>query len=405
MAHVGRPDRDQVADEVLFAKFRPVFASIADGAVEREANRVLPVEPVDRLRQAGFGAVRIPVADGGSGASVEQFFALLIELGEADSNLPQLLRAHFGMVEERLHDDDSPVRDRWLRAVVDGAIIGNAVTEVGGGALGTVSTRLDRDGDDWYITGTKHYSTGSLFADWIAVSVADASGEQGFALVDATAEGIDLVDDWHGFGQRLTGSGTTTLHRVRVAEEDVFWFRDRGPSYMIAFYQLVLLASLAGIARAVVRDGITFVQARKRVFSHGSGPTPREDPLVQQVIGQLSAASFAAEATVLAAVAPLTRVNAARSRGAVDPALYDVAEITVSRAHGTVVDTVLGATTRLFEVGGASAVDSGRSLDRHWRNARTISVHNPGIYKTRTLGDHLLNGSEPTYSWVVGAAS
>ncbi|MDF2443699.1 MAG: hypothetical protein JWR01_1902 [Subtercola sp.] len=404
LAAVRRPDSDTVADEVLADRFRPVFARIAASAVERERGRVLPHEPVAWLRDAGFGAVRIPVADGGSGASVSQFFELLVELGEADSNLPQLLRAHFGMVEERLNDTDSPVRDRWLRAVVDGAIIGNAVTEIGSGTLGATETTVAGSAETgWSISGTKHYSTGSLFADWIAVGVVDERGERAFALVDARHPGVTLVDDWSGFGQRMTGSGTTVLDAVPVQYDDIFWYADRAPNYMIAFYQQVLLASLAGIGRAVLRDGIEFVKRRSRVFSHGSGATVREDPLVQQVIGQLSGASFAADAVVARSAAAFDRVNRSRDASGHAPAeLFDELEITVSRAHGTVVDTVLGAATRLFEVGGASSVESDRTLDRHWRNARTISVHNPGIYKTRNVGDHLLNGAAPAYGWVVG---
>ncbi|GGF22355.1 acyl-CoA dehydrogenase family protein [Subtercola lobariae] len=400
----SRPNVDDVAYDELATRFRSVFDRIAATAVERERGRVLPYEPVAWLREVGFGAVRIAVADGGGGASSSQFFELLIELGTADSNLPQLLRAHFGMVEERLNDVDSPVRDRWLRAVVDGAIIGNAVTEIGSGALGAVETTVSGDAENgWFITGTKHYSTGSLFADHIAIGVIDERGERAFALVDARHEGVELVDDWAGFGQRMTGSGTTVLDAVPVDPDDIFWFADRAPNYMIAFYQEVLLASLAGIGRAVLRDAVEFVTRRSRVFSHGSGATAREDPLVQQVVGQLSAASFAADAVVLAAAAQFDRLNAARDeQGFAAAELFDALEITVSRAHSTVVDTVLGAATRLFEVGGASSVDSAKTLDRHWRNARTISVHNPGIYKTRNVGDHLLNGAAPAYAWVVG---
>lgn len=69
-----------------------------------------------------------------------------------------------------------------------------------------------------------------------------------------------------------------------------------------------------------------------------------------------------------------------------------------------VADLVLDSTTRLFEVGGASAVDQGRNLDRHWRNARTISVHNPIIYKERSVGDHRINGTRPVFEWNVGAS-
>ena len=51
----------------LAERFRPVFARIAEGVVERENTRTLPLEPLRWLKEAGFGTVRIPVADGGEG--------------------------------------------------------------------------------------------------------------------------------------------------------------------------------------------------------------------------------------------------------------------------------------------------------------------------------------------------
>lgn len=390
------------AYERLAARFRPVFARIAEGAVDRELHRHLAHEPIAWLKEAGFGAVRVPAEFGGSGATVTQLFRLLVELGEADSNLPQILRAHFGLLEERLHDAGSPARERWLKRIGAGAIIGNATTEIGGGALGAVGTVLTGDGPAWEAHGTKHYSTGSLYADWIAVLARRGEEEQGFALVRADAPGVDRIDDWDGFGQRLTGSGTTVLAGAQVRPEDVFWFADRGPSYMIAFYQLFHLATLSGIGRAIVRDATAYVRDRKRVFSHGSGSSPAEDPLVQQVVGRLSGLAFAAEATTLAAVARLESVNALRAAGEVPQEEFDAAEIAASQAHITVADTVLRAANLLFETGGASAVQRTRALDRHWRNARTLAVHNPVIYKERVVGDHLVNQAAPAYSWIVG---
>ncbi len=386
----------------LASRFRPLFAEIAAGAVERERDRTLAHDAVRALAEAGFGAVRLPVAEGGSGASVSQLIHLLIELGAADSNLPQALRAHFGMVEERLIDPDGASRGKWLRRVAEGAILGNAVTETDGGKVGETGTRLDTSGEDWTITGTKFYSTGSLYADWLAIGVSDERDARAFAVVSAADPGLERVDDWNGFGQRLTASGTTRLDAVAVERDDVFWYDERAPHYMIAFYQQVLLASVAGIGRAIVADAVDYVQRRKRVFSHAQADLPREDPLVQQVVGRLAAASFAADAVTLAAADTLEAVNAAREAGEPIDALLDAAEIATSKAHTTVVETVLAAATTLFEVGGASAVDRDRTLDRHWRNARTISVHNPGIYKQRAVGDHLLNDSAPTHAWVVG---
>ena len=87
----------------LADKFRPIFQRIADTVLERERTRTLPHEPITWLKQAGFGAVRVPVEHGGGGASIPQLFQLLIELSEADSNVTQALRGHFAFVEDRLN--------------------------------------------------------------------------------------------------------------------------------------------------------------------------------------------------------------------------------------------------------------------------------------------------------------
>ncbi|GAA4967781.1 acyl-CoA dehydrogenase family protein [Pseudonocardia tropica] len=88
-----------VTDAELHARFRPLFDEIAAGAVERELTRRLPDAEVAALRDAGFGAVRLSVEAGGAGASLRQLFALLVELGAADSNVPQALRTHLLFAE------------------------------------------------------------------------------------------------------------------------------------------------------------------------------------------------------------------------------------------------------------------------------------------------------------------
>ena len=51
------------------------------------------------------------------------------------------------------------------------------------------------------------------------------------------------------------------------------------------------------------------------------------------------------------------------------------------------------ASSRLFDVGGSSAVKSALDLDRHWRNVRTLASHNPTAYKARAIGDYLVSAS------------
>lgn len=400
------PDYDTLAQ-----RFRPLFQQIAEAAPRREHERRLAHDAIDTLRQAGFGALRVPREHGGLGASPEQLFDLLIELGTADSNLVQALRAHFGFVERLLSEIEEDQRAPWLRRVADGAIFGNATTEAGEGQLGRLQTRLFREGGHWLLEGEKFYSTGTLYADWVGVTARidgpeAREGLRTLALVRTDATGVERIDDWRGFGQRLTASGTTRLHRVPVPDDQVLRFPAQGATSQTAVFQLVHIATLAGIAQAIVRDAAAFVQARRRSFSHGSAASPREDPLVQQVVGQLANAAWLGRLAAQDVARGLGDVDRLRRRGEPVPEslLVDV-ELRASHAQVATTDAVLNAATRLFDVGGASALTEDLRLDRHWRNARTLASHNPSIYKARAIGDHALNGSRPTFYWSVGTAA
>ncbi|MFF3568083.1 acyl-CoA dehydrogenase family protein [Nocardia jiangxiensis] len=388
-------------DRELTEIFAPVFDRIATGALQREIDRRLPYEEVGWLREVKFGALRVPVEFGGYGASARQLFGLLIDLAAAESNLPQALRVHFSFVEDQLLAQPSPASEQWLRAVADGTLVGNAITEPGVGAVDRYRTALTPDGPGWRLNGVKYYSTGSLYADHILVA-ADKAGERVSILVDAEAEGVRQHDDWDGFGQRLTASGTTEFENVAVAEDRILGpgYGGPGATYATAYLQLVQLAVLAGIAQRAELDVRTWVAERTRTYTHAAADLPREDPLVQQVIGQLSAAAFTARATVLAVA---DRLDEVLDSGASDENALVALELASAQAQLGVIDIVLAATTKLFEVGGASIVSERLRLDRHWRNARTISVHNPAIQKARAIGDHLLNGTELPFAWSAGA--
>ncbi|MFT4087374.1 MAG: acyl-CoA dehydrogenase family protein [Gordonia sp. (in: high G+C Gram-positive bacteria)] len=387
-------------DAQLTERFAPVYTEIAAGARDREADRALPEREVELLRQSGFTRIRVPEEFGGLGATVPQFIQQLIALGEADSNLPQLLRGHFAFVESRLAHPDAEVRERWLRAIAGGEIIGNAQSENGNSSFWTNATRVTRAGDDWVLTGRKFYSTGSLFADWIHTSAAVDAERTANVLVPSGAAGVKRIDDWDGFGQRLTGSGTTVFDDVQVPDGDVEIYPNGefSGTYLLAVLQLNHLATLAGIGQAAVRDAASFVRQRGRNLINPRYADPSSDPQVQQVVGRLAGASFAATATTLAAAAAVGEIADAVVAGTATPELFDAADAAVFSAQTVVAELVLGAVTELFEVGGSSAVTDRFGLDRHWRNARTLASHNPAIYRQTLVGDYVLNGRSPS-SW------
>ncbi|MGO2068364.1 acyl-CoA dehydrogenase family protein [Glutamicibacter arilaitensis] len=396
----------------LKARFAPLFARIAQGAAERDRTGELPYQAVADLAAAGFGAVRVPESHGGSGATLPELFELFVDLAAADSNIAQALRAHFAFVEDRLVAAPGPGRDKWLARFAAGELVGNSWTEVGTVKVGEVITKVTPDGEGGFrINGTKYYSTGSIFADWLdTYAERTDTGKRVIAAVNRHQPGVELADDWDGFGQRTTGTGTSTFTDAIVAEEDLIDFDTRF-KYQTAFYQQVLLAVLAGSAKAAERDFAAELKARKRTFSHAAANVAAEDPQLLQVIGEVSAASFAAAATV-------QRVSAAL-QGAYETALAlhdgdvteiedesanDDAELASAQAQVVLTPLVLNAITHAFDALAASATSVSKNLDRHWRNARTAGNHNPWVFKARLIGDLAVNGTELPRVWAIGTS-
>lgn len=412
MTHVPGLDRPTLrtplVDEVRL-ELSPLLGEIADGARRREVDGELPREAVRRLQDAGFTALRVPLSHGGRGARLPEVTQLWIDLAAADAHLPQALRGHFALVEDRWwHHRQGEDQTAWFARFARGEIAGNAWSEVGGTGIATQQTVLRPDGSGWRLSGSKYYTTGTIFADWIDVYVRrlhpDGTEDFAIAVVDAHAPGVTVLDDWDGFGQRGTGSGTTTFDDVRVEGTHVLSFTDRFP-YQTALYQLNLLATLVGIGRAALRDVVEEVRRRERNYSHANAARVRDDAQVLAVVGQVAADVYTAEAVTIRVATALQEV--ADLAGGPDATLRaraanELAEVEASVAQVSVTDLVLQATTRLFDALGASATSRDLALDRHWRNARTVSSHNPRVLKARVVGAYLVNGTPPPYAWAIG---
>jgi alkylation response protein AidB-like acyl-CoA dehydrogenase len=400
------PDPADYSFDSVAEIFRPIFRRIAEGTLAREQQRRLPFEQVRWLKEKRFGALRVPTQFGGYGLDHRGYLQLLIELAEADPNVAHLFRGHFAVVEEKLGEPDPRRRSIWLERLGRGDIVGNASTEPGDGAVDKKSTRLFEVDGVWQLSGTKFYTTGSIFADWIDASARRSDEEHVSVLVDRNHPGVAITDDWDGFGQRLTGTGTGIFSDVPVEDHAILVRSERLP-YLGAVYQTVLLAALAGIARSIANETAQHLKTRQRVYSHGNSDLARDDPQLKQVVGEIAAAAYAVENLVLsttgrfaeAQAAVLTR-NSERAKAAAQ-----AVEIDVNKVQIVIAELVLRSASRLFDALGASAVRLENGLDRHWRNARTILSHNPLVYRARIVGDYHVNDKLPDLAWSVGIAS
>jgi alkylation response protein AidB-like acyl-CoA dehydrogenase len=385
------------------SELKALLDDLSAGAAERDAKRIAPYDQIRQIADAGLGRVRIPVAEGGGGASLRELFQFLIRLGEADSNLVHILRVHYWFVEAQLQRAPTdPLRARHIALVNEGHIFGNAFSEQSQRAVGLyfdTTITPDPSGKGYRVNGKKYYSTGSLFSTYTAIFASTPQGKVAAAIVPVDRKGLKLEDDWDGFGQRLTGTGSTLLDDVFVAEEE---YEEYGhpdelqpPTYQYAFLQLYLQAVAAGVLQAVRNDAAALVRRRRRNFSHAQSKEPTADPQVLQVVGEIAADAFAAEAIVLAAADVIEQAAQSVKEGVPDRAAAQRAQVAAAEAKVAVDRFAHETASHLFDAGGASATQAIYNLDRHWRNLRTASTHNPTFAKATAIGDFYVNAKPP----------
>jgi alkylation response protein AidB-like acyl-CoA dehydrogenase len=213
-------------------------------------------------------------------------------------------------------------------------------------------------------------------------------------LIESGRPGVELPDDWDGFGQRLTGSGSIGLDRVLVTTAD---FIERPeidpekPRYPFTFNQVHLTTVIAGIGNRALRDAVELARNRTRNYYHGTAEHAADEPAIQSVIGVASAKAFAATATAGAAAALLEQSWDAPT----DFELSLQATLAASRAKITVEALALEVIDAMTQVASGSTLSTSRALDRHWRNLKVLASHNPAIYKHQVLGAYELRGTRP----------
>ncbi|PWN01824.1 acyl-CoA dehydrogenase [Nocardioides silvaticus] len=375
---------------------------IAAGANERERDKVAPHEVIGWIKEAGLGRLRLPVEEGGAGLTLPEFFAALIDLAEADSNAAHILRTHYWFVEQHLQSSNDPAFRARLALARDNKLVGNGFSEQSKLPVGLyfeTAFTPDPSGDGGYrLNGTKYYSTGSIYSDYTQIWASAPDGRIAGAVIPVDRPGVSILDDWDGFGQRLTGTGTTQLDDVRVEAEEFFDLGEPDgepvPGYQGAFLQLYLQAVTAGVLRSARNDAIALVKRRARNYSHANAPkSPAEDPQVLQVVGEISADVFAAEALVLRAAEALQAAADSVVDGVPTAEAAEAAQLAAAQAKVAVDRFSYATAAKLFDVGGTSATQAAFNHDRHWRNVRTISTHNPTFLKATAIGANVVHGT------------
>ncbi|HAB44410.1 MAG TPA: SfnB family sulfur acquisition oxidoreductase [Acinetobacter sp.] len=360
-------------------------------SVQRDAERILPLEEIEAYSQSGLWAITVPKEYGGAEVSSYTVAQVIALMSGVDGSIGQIPQNHFYGLEILRNNGTEEQKQKLYAEVLKGARFGNALAEFKTKTAAQRQTAIRKTEQGYVINGEKFYCTGSLFAHRIPTLVVDENEQQFLVFVLRDSEGLTLIDDWSGFGQRTTGSGTVKFDNVQVLEEDVVRFDTAysHPTISGPFAQLLHASIETGIARAAFKETLNRVrQARPWIDSGVDKAT--DDPLTKLELGRVIADVRASEVLLKQAARSVDAAKADPTEARVAKASLDVAK---ARAHSS--ETALKASSKLIELAGSRGSQREDGLDRFWRNARVHTLHDASRWKYYFIANYLLNGVLP----------
>ncbi|MHC2296063.1 SfnB family sulfur acquisition oxidoreductase [Rhizobium mongolense] len=368
--------------------------TFAKKASERDRERALPWVEVEAFSQSGLWGITVPKEFGGPGLSAKTAAEVIATIGTADGSLSQIPQNHYYALEVLRVGGSWEQKRFFYDRVLEGERFGNALAEIGQKDFKR-RTRLFQEGGEWFVDGQKFYCTGAIFAHWIpTLAIAEEDGKQAgyLAIVPRDAQGVTVIDDWDGFGQRVTGSGSVRFERVKIEERWVIPFQAsfETPTTIGPFAQLMHAAIDLGIGRGAYEEMVRFIRERSRPWIDANVERASDDPLTLSAVGQVKVKLRAAEVLLDRAAAAVDAAQAEMTESSVAAASIAVAEARILTTKAGLL-----AATKLFELSGTSSTASEDNLDRYWRNVRTHTLHDPVRWKYQAVGNYYLNDKLP----------
>ncbi|WP_374487679.1 SfnB family sulfur acquisition oxidoreductase [Zoogloea sp.] len=389
-AHIIRDDAEAIAVAHRLA------AEFSREAALRDREGSLPIDELDLYSQSGLWGISVPKAYGGAGVSYATVAEVIRIISAADSSIAQITQNHLVLVAHIGLDATEAQKQDLYGLVLQGYRFGNAFSELNSRNVAAFETKLLDQGDHVIVQGQKFYTTGALLAHIVPIVAVNEEGKIFLAFADRDAPGLDIINDWSGFGQRTTASGSAKINQVRVAKTrvvpvDAF----DTPTAAGPISQIIQAAIDGGIAHAALNDTIAFIREKSRPWIDSGKETAGEDPLTISAIGNLVIRVHAADAL-------LERAGRKIDAALANPDVQHVDEATITTAEAKVLTTEISieASNRLFELAGTRATLASHNLDRHWRNARVHTLHDPVRWKYFHIGNYHLNQiSPPRHPW------
>ncbi|WP_440765939.1 acyl-CoA dehydrogenase family protein [Natronorubrum sp. DTA7] len=264
-------EQEQIREEVeRFAK-----NEIVPEAETYDVEERFPHEIVDKAADMGLVGSSIPIEYGGAGYSTLESVLIAEELFSWDPGIAlSIMACSFGTEAIREFGNEDQ-KERFLEPVAMGEkISGAAISEPDTGSdVSSVSTRAEKDGDEWVVNGNKMWITNGTVGDFFVVlckTNPDAEGRyNGFSqiVVESDRDGFSSDKITGKLGIRASDTAELIFDNVRVPEENLIGTQDAAFMQQMQFFDATrtgVAAQGVGIAKGALRAALEYAQDREQ---------------------------------------------------------------------------------------------------------------------------------------------
>jgi len=390
------PATDRYAS--LLATADDVAGQLRSTAAERDRANQAPRAEIELLRENDLLQVQEPPQYGGAGLSYAQAAQITRRIARGDTSIAHLIGYHYAQTRIARLFGTPEQADAQSRRNGEQRLFWGGVQNPRGGS-GLV---LTRDGDGFLLNGSRTFASGASLGDQLSIT-ATLDDNLAFVSIPGGRAGFTPLNNWDNMGQRLTDSGGVELHDVRIERSEILGQDPIGGHELTAYqtlvtphWQLAFVNFYIGTAEGAIEEALEWTKAYASPWETSGVDHATDDAYILERVGEIVSEVRAA---ALLADRAGDALQAALDFG---PGLSaeQRAEAAVAIYEAKVVTTKVGldAVSRLFEIQGSRATTAVYGFDRHWRNLRTHTVHDPVAYKAREVGDWALNRRAPEFS-------
>lgn len=269
----------EFADKVV----RPVARQI-------DRDNEVPRDVIKQVADMGYFALRVPQEYGGPGLSTLESVIVVEELAKASGAIAIMATVSGTMVAYPLVHYASPeLKERYLTRLAKGAIGAFALSEPCCGTdAAAITTRAEKDGDEFVINGRKTWITNSPYADFFLVAARTGRPEdrhRGVSLFVLERSPCIEVSKLDMMGYRGSGTSEVLFKDCRVPAENMIGGLNEGFKIVMDALnegRVVTAATALGLAEAAFEDAFAYSRQRETM-----GVPISEHQMVQYMLAEM----------------------------------------------------------------------------------------------------------------------